>query len=160
MPAGFPPVWWYELDKVNESVAMAKSAAFTRRQLVDRSDCWQMWQWVGTDAHAARIAWLTAFGGKATQTACAHRWIHDVNWSNAAALRLLVAKDQSQIARDFDAMLRELAARHALLRDDVKSARPNVRVVLHDARGDTSQPLPEPESLLAPPKPPPRATLQ
>src|SRR5262249_23532963 len=104
----------------------------------------------------ARIAWLTVFGGKATQTACAHRWLHEVNWSNAAALRRLVDEDLGPIARDFDAMVRELAARRALLRDDAKAAKPHVIVVLHDERRDTSQPLPKPESLLAhrpPPKP-------
>jgi hypothetical protein len=161
VPAGFPPVWWYELDKANESVAMAKSAAFTRRQLVDRSDCWELWRCAAVDARAARIAWLTAFGGKATRTACAHRWIHDVNWSSRAALRLLAAQDQYAIARDFEAMVRELVSSHALLRDDAKTAKPDVRVVLRDERGDTRQPLPQPDDLLPPArKPPPRPTLQ
>jgi hypothetical protein len=32
--------------------------------------------------------------------------------------------------------------------------------VLNDLRGDTSQPLPKPESLLTAPKPPPRVVLR
>jgi hypothetical protein len=162
VPAGFPPIWRYQLDQSNETVdpAAMRSVAFERQRLADSGDVrWLEWVCYA-HGRAARCAWLCAFGGKATRAACARTWTHDVPWSNAADLRRLVARDQDPIARDFEAMVRELLRSRALLRDDAKTAKPNVFVVLHDLRGDTSEALPQPDSLLAARKVPPRVTLQ
>ena len=164
MPAGFPPIWWYELDKANESVVQGAKVpvAFTRRVDLDNSS--PPWWVTGTDARAARTSWLMAFGGRATSAACTRTWTHTVNWNGAAALRRVAATDQDLITRTFSAMVRELRWRGALLADDAKAAKPNVRVVLHDLRGDTREALPQPDSLLASllaaRKAPPRVTLQ
>jgi hypothetical protein len=112
------------------------------------------------DRRAALVCWLGRFSGKATRAACEHRWVHDVGWSNAASLRRLVAKDQDVLEREFAAMVRELQRRGDLLASDAKAAKPNVLVVLHDRRHNKSDALPEPDSLVAARKAPPRAPLQ
>jgi len=161
VPAGFPPLPVYRLDHVDETAADAGLPTVVRRRTtLSGNDLIALWFVGSVDAGTAYRAWLTAAGGAMTRAACAGVREHEVLWSNAAALRRLVATDQSVVEREFAAMVRELRCRGALLASDAKTAKPNIRVLLHDERGDTRQPLPQPESLLAPPKSPPRATLR
>jgi hypothetical protein len=162
VPAGFPPTPWYRLDVDNEAVTLAtmRVVAFHREDLTCGDLGLLDYAGGPRDERAARRAWLQVSGGPMTRAACEHAYVHDVVWNGAAPLRGLVAKDQDAIAHDFAAMVRELLQRGTLLRDDAKTARPDVRVVLHDQRGDTNRPLPKPEDRLAAPKPAPRVALR
>jgi hypothetical protein len=152
----FPPTPSYVLDDdaATGPVTMPGPVAFQRAE----HRHWRNAQVAvpTTDRRAALVCWLGRFGGKATRAACAHKWVHDVGWSNAASLRRLVAKDQDVIEHDFAAMVRELQRRGDLLASDAKSAKPNVLVVLHDERANRSDALPEPASLVAARKAPTR----
>jgi hypothetical protein len=160
-PDGFPETPWYQLEDGDESSTdvVRRSFSFRREHCAERDLC--RLDWIDrTDARAALCAWLVANGGARTRLACERDHARSVNWSNAGALQRAVASGRNEVEHDFAAMVCELLQRKRLLRDDAKTARPNLRVVLDDERGDTSQPLPKPESLLAAPKPAPRVVLR
>ena len=150
MLAGFPPLPYYDLESVDADATARDLEPVVRSRtfLGSPRDFYRLWWLRAENPMLAYRAWLTAAGGRATQAACALAFDHDVVWRNAAALQQIVDRDRSVVARDFAAMVRELVGSGAVLRGDAKTMKPNVRVILDDARGDRHQPLPKPEELL------------
>ena len=89
-----------------------------------------------------------AHGGRATRLACVAPHEQTVRWSNAAGLRRVVQWHRRLIERDFAAMVRELRQQRLLLAEDAKAAQPNIELCVHDDRGRSRAPLPEPAMLL------------
>lgn len=161
MPAGFPPIPWYQLDDVVavDEAKVSRSVSFRRRDHAskDLGDLSRTWR---VDAHAAQVDWLLDGGGERTRAACQRSHVATTFCSSATALQRLVVREQDVVERDFAAMVRELLQQKRLLDGDAKTAQPNLSVVLHDRRGNPGRPLPEPESLLRPTRPRAPTALQ
>jgi hypothetical protein len=161
VPAGFPPIPWYQLDDVVavDEAQVSRSVSFRRRDHVckDLGRLSRVWR---VDAHAAQLVWLIDCGGVQTRAACERDHALTTFCSSATALQRLVVREQDVVERDFAAMVRELQRQKRLLDGDAKTAQPNLRVDLHDRRGNPGRPLPEPESLLRPTRPRAPTALQ
>ncbi len=147
-PEDFPPTPWFELLATDASKVGKRADTIAYERHADASFEQLLRGPAPTDANAARCAWLLAHGGRATRLACATPHEQTVRWSNAAGLRRVAQWHRRLIERDFAAMVRELRQQRLLLADDAKAAQPNIELCVHDDRGRSRAPLPEPAMLL------------
>jgi len=149
VPAGFPEPRIWTLDR-SDALAEGRAlrlVACTRRPLhearilgfdlpCEPQDCWRRW--------------LRSFGGPCTADACRRPEPLHRRWSGPERLRNTCVAEQHRLARSFAAMVAELLQAGRLTADEAQAARPAFTVRLDDRRGDRSEDLPEPESLIEP----------
>jgi hypothetical protein len=152
VPADFPPIPFHLLAADAPPPGTSLGDVGYRRTVARSIAPYEIAVGWGGDPQATWRSWLGALGRERTRTACST--VHELLCfaQNDSALRRKIEPHQRVIERDFAAMVAELQGLRILTRDEVRRLQPVIRVELIDERGDQSNRLPDPKTLLAKPQ--------